>query len=197
MAGFLQPLVLDDAHRPGAGSSRARPGNPQRVHQLWEDGAVVEVSGRGHEYEGQPVAVDREVDFAGRPAVGSSESAAVSLDVAFLRAPTACRRARTIVEPMPRGRGTAALPQPRLRCRPPVGAARPRRRHRVAVHPGHAVAAVPGRDRAGGQARCCGRSGSPSRAAAGVAGDAVRRGQFQAERRMKARRSTSSPMEKP
>src|SRR5919107_4259572 len=47
---------------------------------------------------------------------------------------------------------------------------------------------------AGSQA-CCGvRSGSLSRLVARVAGDAVRRGQVQAERRMKARSSTSSPM---
>ncbi len=50
---------------------------------------------------------------------------------------------------------------------------------------------------AGSQA-CCGvRSGSLSRLAARVAGDAVRRGQVQAERRMKARSSSSSPMERP
>ena len=41
------------------------------------------------------------------------------------------------------------------------------------------------------------RSGSPSSPDATVAGDAVRRGQVHAVRRMKARISTSSPMEKP
>ena len=50
--------------------------------------------------------------------------------------------------------------------------------------------------RGAGSHVCCGvRSGSLSRLAARVAGDAVRRGQVQAERRMKARSSTSSPME--
>src|SRR5215217_2816002 len=50
---------------------------------------------------------------------------------------------------------------------------------------------------AGSQA-CCGvRCGSVLRLVAMVAGDAVRRGQVQAERRMKARSSTSSPMERP
>ena len=52
--------------------------------------------------------------------------------------------------------------------------------------------------RGAGSHACCGvRSGSLSRLTAGVAGDAVRRGQVQAERRMKARISTSSPMERP
>jgi hypothetical protein len=52
--------------------------------------------------------------------------------------------------------------------------------------------------RGAGSHACCGvRSGSLSRLAARVAGDAVRRGQVQAERRMKARSSTSSPMERP
>ena len=52
--------------------------------------------------------------------------------------------------------------------------------------------------RGAGSHVCCGvRSGSLSRLAARVAGDAVRRGQVQAERRMKASSSTSSPMERP
>src|SRR3954451_16194223 len=49
-----------------------------------------------------------------------------------------------------------------------------------------------------GSQACCGvRSGSLSRLVALVAGDAVRRGQVQAERRMKARSSTSSPTPRP
>jgi hypothetical protein len=51
--------------------------------------------------------------------------------------------------------------------------------------------------RAGYQAGCGVRCGSLSRLVDMVAGDAVRRGQVQAERRMKARSSTSSPMERP
>src|SRR3954454_10424547 len=50
---------------------------------------------------------------------------------------------------------------------------------------------------AGSQA-CCGvRCGSLSRLVALVAGDAVRRGQVQAQRRTKARSSTSSPTPRP
>ncbi len=59
------------------------------------------------------------------------------------------------------------------------------------------VGGMYGISRGAGTHDCCGaRSGSLSRPAARVAGDAVRRGQVQAERRMKARISTSSPMEK-
>ena len=51
--------------------------------------------------------------------------------------------------------------------------------------------------RGAGSHACCGvRCGSLSRLVAMVAGDAVRRGQVQAERKMKARSSTSSPMER-
>src|SRR5689334_6740165 len=52
--------------------------------------------------------------------------------------------------------------------------------------------------RAGGSQACCGvRCGSVLRLVVLVAGDAVRRGQVQAERRMKARSSTSSTTPRP
>src|SRR3712207_1920747 len=77
-----------------------------------------------------------------------------------------------------------------------VRSAQQRTLRQVTVPAGWGERRMVGRE-AGSQA-CCGvRSGSLSRLAARVAGDAVRRGQVQAERRMKARSSTSIPMERP
>ncbi|GLY75065.1 hypothetical protein Airi01_033320 [Actinoallomurus iriomotensis] len=91
-------LVGDEVQRPGARPAGTPTADPDRLDDLDQARAVVDVAARDEERQRQTASVAGQVDLGGQPAPGSSERPAGLMillpvrpgRVPFLRAPAAC-----------------------------------------------------------------------------------------------------------